>query len=367
MAEIAARLASGVGVATSPGEIESWARRTKHDLARDGALRAALEARGLQVVETAGDAAAGDAALAAGVPFVLRRIVRTPQGYRDVPALVTGYNPCTGLWLLQQPDVEQLDVALRSTAVKARLLVAVPAGRADLLAAARGAAGGAAGQRIAQAMAEADQGEVSKARATLGPAEGSTGVLALYRAAILERLADRTQDPALHATAEASAERSRREPPLLGFEAFLRGQAKARAGDADGALAAFDQVERMEGAGVDLLLARFAAQLTARRLQAGLKTLERAARLDPLDVRVYFHRGMTRSALGDGWGGRADLRRALDRRPTAVAVAAALAQVELQRGEPHAALEVVREAMRRDPALESDATLIAARRAAQWR
>ena len=362
-ADLAGRLATAVGVPTSPGEIESWARRVGRDLAGDGALRAALEARGLTVLEAAGDPAAGDAALAAGLPFVLRTLVRTPQGYRDLPALVTGYDRCTGLWLLQQPDMRRVDVAVRAAAVKGRLLVAAPPARADALAAVRRAPGLEAGERIAAAYDEVERGAVQAPERLLSG--GDVGVVLLHRAALLRRLAERGGSAALAEAAAQAAEASRRTPPLVGLEAFLRGEARARSADPRGAIADFDQAERLEGVTVGLLLARLAAELAGERPDDALATLERAAAHDPLDVRVLFHRGTTRAALRDRWAGRADLKRALDRRPTAVGVAVALAQLELRGGKPAAALDILRDTMRRDSHLEEEPALLAARRAAE--
>jgi tetratricopeptide (TPR) repeat protein len=366
-AAVAAHLASRLGVPTAPAEIEAWGRQQGRDLGLAGALRAALEARGLRVVEAAGDPAAADAALDAGLPFVWLRLARDDGGYREAPALVRGEDRRAGLWILDEPDLARVDLALRAQARKSRLLLAAPPDRAGALAAVVASPAARTGARIGRALERLDAGD-GEAAATLlaAPAPGASGtVQSLYRGYVLWRRAVAARDDGLLAQAQKALDVSRRTPPLTPFEAYARGEALVARGDLPGALAAFDQTARLEGVGVGLQLARFAAHMAAGAPRKALDAVEQAVRLDPLDVRALFHRGTTRAALEDRWAGRADLQRALERRPSSVAVAVALAQMEVHDGHAGTALDVLREVVRRNPGLRSDATLSAARRAAE--
>nr|MDJ0976236.1 HEAT repeat domain-containing protein [Planctomycetota bacterium] len=108
--------------------------------------------------------------------------------------------------------------------------------------------------------------------------------------------------------------------------------------------------EDAEGGSADLSLARFAVYRVERREAASMAALDRALYHDPLDTRALFFRGALRVRRGDPEGARTDLRRALDREPTAEPFAVALADLELDNGRPDEALVVLRNLIRHEPA-----------------
>lgn len=365
-AVIVARLASVLGGAVSAAEVEAWCRRTQHGVNHAGTPRAFLEAKGYRVLSVAGDSAAADAALAAGLPFVLFRMARSGGSYGETPALVKGYDSATGLWLLDEPDVRRFDIVPHDLAAKARILLAVPVARRELLRPFEASRAATLGRQLEAALDLHDRGNPEGALVQLDAASGGpAGVRDLYYALVLRRTAAERPDDAVWQRLRAAVERSRRVAPRLAFEERVRGDALAAAGKADDALSAFDHVAYLEGESVDLALARFGVD-RARGNRSGARTaLEAALRLAPLDVRALYHRAAILVELDDRDAARRDLRRAIERRPDAVRFAVALSKLELTADRPDKALELLDDIVRRNRALADDPVLRLARRDAE--
>ncbi len=365
-AVVIARLATGLGRVTSAAEVERWCRQHKRPPQHAGTPRAWLEAHGFHVLSLAGDSAAGDAMLIAGLPFVAVRLAASELGYGDGPALVTAFDRRTGLWLLDEPDVRRPDIALRASAPKFRLLCAVPKGRRSLLTHFEGSAAARAGRLLEAALDEADRGALEAALARLGPAAPARGgVVDLYRAHLLHRSALVKRAPALWKQLREALDRSRTVAPMLAFEARARGEALIVETRIDDALNDLDRAVLLEGQTAGIALTRFTAQRAKGARVASLAALETARRLAPLDVRILQYRASLLAADGETARARADLRRVLERRPDALGAAIALSAIEIESGDPQAALAVLEEAERRSRTLKRDPVLRAARRRAE--
>ncbi len=361
----AARLVTALGGTVSAAEVEAWCRKTGREVHHAGTLRAFLESRRYRVLSVAGDSAAADAMLAAGLPFVLLRLANGDDGYRDTPALVKAYDSATGLWLLDEPDVRLFDVVPHDIAAKSRLLCAVPQVRGNLLAPYASSRAATVGRLLESALDLADRGDDAAGLARLDAERGAGGIVDLYRALLLRRLGDRLPSADRWQRIRAAVERSRSVAPRLPFEERALGEALAAQGRADDALVAFDHVAYLEGDGVDLALARFAIDHARGDRSGARAALEAAVRVAPLDVRALYHRASIQVELDDPEGARVSLRRGLARRPSEVRFAVALSRLELAAGRPQKALDLLADIERRSRDLEGDPVLQLARRDAE--
>lgn len=365
-ARMIARLATALGRRTTSADVQAWSQENGIPPGGAATSRAFLSAQGYEVLTAVGDGSAGEAALAAGLPFLLYRILRTDAGYREVPVLVRGFDRRTGLWLLDEPDGRRIDVTPRADAAKARIVCAVPPEGRAILAALQETAAARRGRRVESALDALDRRQFDLAAKRLSPAGATTPVEQVYAAYVRLRAANETREHAWLEQARASVERSRRTPPLLGIEAYVRGQALGVAGETDAAVAVFENVVRLEGASATVAMARFAALDVAHDQTGALAAVSEAQRLAPLDSRILYYRAAVRGRAGDFVGARADLRRALERQPDGLRVALALARLEVMAKRPEAALEVLREIERRNPAARGDSALRMVRRAAEF-
>jgi hypothetical protein len=360
-----AQLATALGRRTTTADVQQWAEA--HDTKPSHAAAAAsfLRAQGFEVLSVVGDAGAGDALLAAGLPFLLFRVLREESDYREIPVLVRGYDRRTGLWLLEEPDGNRVDIVPHAEMAKARFVCAVPAERTGLLAPFRETPAARAGARIEALLDAVDRGAFEKAVSLLPAASGSSAGEQLYRAYVLHEAANHTRQHAWLVASREAVEHSRRTPPLLGFEAYVRAQALSVSGETEAALEVFDNVVRLEGESATVEMARFAALDVAGNQAAALAAVTAAQRLAPLDSRILFYRASVRGRGGDLAGARNDLRRALERQPDGLRIALALARLEVMDKRPEAALEVLRETERRNPGAGDDPALRLERRAAE--
>lgn len=365
-ARLIARLATALGRPTTPAEVQTWSQGHKTPLGYAQTARAFLSAHGFEVLTAVGDGAAGEALLAAGWPFLLYRILRTEAGYREVPVLVRGFDRRTGLWLLDEPDGRRVDVTPRADVAKARIVCAVPQDRSALLSALRETVAVRLGRKIESALDALDRGAFDRAAARLPAAGAATPAEQVYGAYIRLRAANETREHAWLAEARAGVERSRRTPPLLGIEAYVRGQALGVAGETDRAVGVFENVVRLEGPSATVAMARFAALDVAHDQAGALAAVTEAQRLAPLDSRILYYRAAVRGRAGDFEGARQDLRRALERQPDGLRIALALARLEVMAKRPEVALEVLRDTERRNPARKGDPALRLERRAAEF-
>ena len=361
-----AQLATALGRATTLADVQAWSERHKTKASHAASARGFLTSLGFDVVTTVGDAAAGDALLEAGLPFLLFRIQRTESGYRESPVLVRGFDRKTGLWILVEPDGHRVDVTPRADVAKARIVAAVPPDRRALLDPVRPMAAARAGAQIEAAIDELDRGRHAEAVARLPEAGATDAVAQVYRAYGLHRAANLERKHAWLVASQDAVNRSRQMPPLLGLEAYVRGQALGVAGRTEEAIAVFDTVVRLEGPSATVEMARFAALDVAKDQAGALAAVTAAQRLAPLDSRILFYRASVRGRGGDLEGARHDLRRALERQPDGLRIALALARLEVMAGRPERALDVLRETERRNPAAKEDPALRLERRAAEF-
>lgn len=320
-APLVARLATALGHRTTAAEVAAWSKANKDRHGDAARPRAFLSSCGFDVLTTVGDGAAGEAMLAAGFPFLLYRILRTDAGYREVATLVRGFDRRTGLWLLDEPDGHRIDITPRADVAKARLLCAVPQDRSALLAPLRESAAARRGQRVESALDAAGRGQFESAAARLSAAGAGSPVEYVYAAYVLLRGANETRNHAWLEQSRESVERSRKTPPLLGIEAYVRGQALGVAGDTVAAIGVFDNVVRIEGPSATVAMARFAALDVAQDQAGALAAVTEAHRLAPLDSRILYYRAAVRGRAGDLAGARVDLRRALEREPEGLRIA----------------------------------------------
>jgi len=365
-----ARLASVLGPATRAPAVEQWAQSTQLDLKHASTAARFLESQGLHVLWLAGESAAADALLAAGLPSLLYRLERDGDGYREVPALLRGLDRRTGLWLLDQPDTARLDVVPRTVVAKARLLCVVPTSRVALFDPFRSGVGAKRGARIAAALEAAarapdDAGQIAASAHKLKRASTDTAVENLYVANLLRRAALASRDDKYVREAQPFIARSQAASPLLAFEVYLQAEGLLAAGDRKQALLKLAHVERLEGESAPLALARFAIFDVLHDAAGARAALQEAIRLAPLDSVLLTYRAGLRARSGDDSGARIDLRRALDRQPDGLLIAVALSRMEIEGGRPALALEILQDTERRDPTLKDNANLSAARLAAE--
>jgi len=355
-APLIAHLATALGRPTRAREVEEWARGRQTQPSYAASARAFLESQGFVVVSVVGDAAAGDAVLAAGLPFLLYRVLRTGREYREVPVLVRGFDRRTGLWLLVEPDGHRLDVVPREFFEKARLLCAVPQERKPLLEPFLAAPASQRGRAVEAALEEADHG---RHEAAVKRVKGETPVEQVYRAFLLYRRAVAGLEPPATWQVREPVERSWRHHPRLGFEAYVRGKALSDPSEAQAALEAFDNVVHLEGPSATVAAARSVPyHHLGLRLEV-LASVTEAQRLAPLDLGILVLRAFYRALEGDPEGARGDLRRALDREPDELSVAWKLADLEITAGRPEEALAVLQETLRRIPdAAETQAEVV---------
>lgn len=349
---LVARLLVALGQGSDEADARAWRVQRAGRVNHADFARRFLADQGLRAVTVAGDDALALRMLAAGYPFLLYRIVRTGDAYHERPVLVRAYDAASGMWVVDEPHLGRPDLVPRGVATKARLVLAAPMERGEGLAGAETTPAGRAGTTIEGALVALHAGDGDAAASALRAAErpGARAVLKVYRAFLHYQHALATGEGESLLPAIALLQ-DRREPgPVLGFEAFAFGQATFIAGERDPALAAFAEVQEVEGPSAALSLARFAVYRVERREAASIEALDRALYHDPLDTRALFFRGSLRARRGDVAGARNDLRRALDREPTAEPFAVALVDIELDNGRPAAALDVLRTLIRHEPA-----------------
>ncbi len=356
--ELVARLAASLGISTSRSEILlDGGSGVDADPARPRRLRAFFETRGCEVLSVAGDARGTDALLGAQIPFVLFHLSREGSRYVDLPLLVRTFDRDTGLWRIDEPDVERMDAVPRAHAAKCWAMLVVPADRGALLAPLRGTPAERLGHAL-ETLRESQAAPVSVAHA------GAAPLLSLYSAYRAYQRARREEDDQSLRAAAAWLEHSRRLPPLLGFEEFGWAQHLAVQGEFEAALLAYDRCAQLEGHSAELALARYAGlgRHGRDRAEDARRALDDALQRAPDDVRVLAARAVLHRAHGDLWRARSDLMRARDLRADSGDLAVLLCEICLEDADPDAALAVLDDAARQGPALAEDERLRGLRR-----
>ncbi|MHC5012862.1 MAG: hypothetical protein ACYTG6_18275, partial [Planctomycetota bacterium] len=352
-----ARLASLLGTETSAAEIEARAAGQERRPDHPAFARAFFEGRGFGVVVTAGDPAVGEAALDAGLPFLLYRIREQGDAHEETPVLVRARDAASGFWFVDEGDLERVAFVSREAARKGRILVAIDPSRRRVLAGVDDQHAGRLGRALESSLSARADGEAARALGSLQDVREDWGGAApfdLYLSWLMQQRFMEDQEETLLPDLYAALDRSRESPPTTAFEHFVHGQRLLWSGEVEEALEAFEAAERTGGPSPLLCRTRFGINYRFGRHDEALAAAEQALASDVLDTDARWYRGRVRARMGMRSEARGDLRRAMDRRPEVLSVALDLVGLELDERRPAAALAVVEILVARLPTAAED-------------
>lgn len=350
-----ARALATLGIAVRPEDVTTRAAASSTTPADPAFVRRYLDAFRVARLETAGDPATVEAALSKGLPVLVWRPRRDGERFVDRAVLVRGHDVATGLLVADEPDPRRLDVFPSLALRKARAIVLAGKGREHELDAWKGDVATRRGAFVMDGLARLFGAQPVAAAAAFAARPAGLEddpVLDHYAGYAIYAPAFAAHDPAGLAAASALLRRASSTAPITSLERLMRAEASL-GGEIEPALAELAEAEREEGAAAWIELTRFVIFESGHRHADALAALDRARRLDPLDVRTLYFRAGTRRLLGDGPGGKADLVRVLERRPDHVPAAEDLASTFVDEGAPERALAVVRALVAADPAAAS--------------
>jgi tetratricopeptide (TPR) repeat protein len=129
-----------------------------------------------------------------------------------------------------------------------------------------------------------------------------------------------------------------------------RGAARRQAGDLEGAIADFDEALRLDPRDAEVLNNRGSVRGDLGDVDGAFADLDEALRLDPQYAKAYYNRGSTRAAAGDPEGAIADFDEALRLDPRYGAAFNNRGSMRVAKGDPEGAIADFDEALRLDPA-----------------
>ena len=351
-----ARLLTTIGIAVRPEDVATRAAAQSTNSGDPAFVRRWLDSLEVARLETAGEPADVEAALAKGLPVLVYRPGRDGEKFTDRPVVVRGHDAITGLLIVDETDPRRLDLMPLSWIRKSRALIVAPRARAPELVAVARRSRARGGERSSSTPSPLLFGPTPESAAAAlrarAPEFAGDVTLDAYLGYATYAPAFLARDAARLAEAAAVLRRSSSNPPVTPLERLMRAEG-ALGGDVDVALVELTEAARTEGEAPWIELTRFVILESARRHAEALEALERARALDPLDVRTLYFRSGTRRLLGDGPGGRADLVRVLERRPDHVPAADDLASSYVDDGAPERALAVVKALVAADPDIAS--------------
>jgi hypothetical protein len=348
---LVAELASDLGVATTPAEVDARAVALDRQSDELGFVKRFLEERGLAVRCSAGTDAGLAGALERGYAAFLLHLEAPRDGFEWTWRLVRARDAETGLWIAETANLGDPGLLAPNLPRESLMLLVAPAKDADGLDAVVSDAEKRLGTVLLDAISDADAGHLRAGANRIRSAyEGTPPYVAAVAAAWLlyQRYVETQPNSPANQDRVAIAECRDLLQPLLGagglcaFVPYGYGTATLLAPGTrepgKEAAAALDRARDLAPASAQVALAGSDAHIIAGDRDVAFRAIERARRLDPLDVRALFKRALMRDALGDTERARADLLRVFDRRPDWVRGAMALTLLELNAGLPREAL-----------------------------